>query len=121
MPRNKTPIPEDLLEMRRRLAEWRSSHPPRSRLPEELWSAAVELARQHGGHRTARILPVHYASLRSRMGETPRSRKTARPAEFVELLGWPQPAGGVVEMMRVQVNGVMDWSELLRAWRQAER
>ena len=34
---------DDVEQVRRRFAEWRSTHAVRSRLPEELWTAAAEL------------------------------------------------------------------------------
>jgi hypothetical protein len=42
-----------------------------------------------------------------------------KSAEFVELLAAPRARGGVVEMLRVEVAGPVDWRELLRAWRHA--
>ena len=41
---------DDVEQVRRRFAEWRSTHAVRSRLPEELWSAAVELVQRDGIH-----------------------------------------------------------------------
>jgi hypothetical protein len=42
------PIPEPIVKLQRQLDQFRSTQPHRSRLPETLWQAAVELARQHG-------------------------------------------------------------------------
>jgi hypothetical protein len=116
MPRKPTPISEDFLHLQRRLADWRSSHAPRSPLAEDLWSAAVELARKHGLHRTARTLPIDYASLRKRLSETSPQPSPARP-EFVELFPAPAPSRCCVEILRVQLSGPLDWNQLLRAWR----
>jgi hypothetical protein len=44
----------------------------RSPLPEEMWTAAVELARRHGLYRTARALPIDYANLRKRLKRATR-------------------------------------------------
>jgi len=41
-------IPEPIAQLQRQLEQIRSTQPPRSRLPESVWAAAVELARQHG-------------------------------------------------------------------------
>ena len=49
--------------MRRRFAEFRSTHAVRSRLPEELWAAAAKLARRDGIEATARALDVDRPSL----------------------------------------------------------
>ena len=120
MPRKPTPICEDILELQRRLAEWRGCHAPRSPLPEELWSAAVEVARKHGLHRTARTLPVDYANLRRRLSVNSPPLNLAR-SEFVELFPNVTATGGYsVEALRVQASGPVDWSHLLRAWRNSE-
>ena len=120
MPRKKTPIDEDFLELRGRLAEWRSSHPRRSPLPEECWTAAVELARKHGLYRTARALPIDYANLRKRLNGAGRSETIRRPPQFLELLPTPAHTRGCVEILRVPLSSAVDWSQLLRAWRQSE-
>lgn len=117
MPRKATPISDDFLDLQRRLTEWRGGHAPRSPLPEELWSAAVELARKHGLHRTARTLPIDYASLRRRLSVTSQTPIPARAA-FVELFpAASAPDGHCVEILRVQTMGPVDWAHLLRAWR----
>ena len=110
-----------MLELRARLAEWRRSHPQRSRLPEEIWTAAVQLARRHGLYRTARALPIDYSGLRKRLhGATTQPTAAARP-EFLEVLMPPAQASDCVELMRVPITGAVDWSQLFRAWRQSER
>jgi hypothetical protein len=114
------PIAEDFLDLQRRLVEWRSSHPRRSPLPEQFWAEAAGLARKHGLYRTARTLPIDYANLRKRL----RSAAPVVPVprlEFVELSPAPAGTGYCVELLRVQGNGAVDWSQLLRAWRQSER
>jgi len=124
MPRSKTPVPEEILSLRTRLDEWRKSHPRRSRLPEELWSEAVNLARRHGLYRTARALPIDYAGLRKRLqpGVKPATTAVARQAEFVEVrLSPAASSGGHIELMRVPLTGAVDWAQLLCAWRQGER
>jgi len=55
---------DDVEQVRRRFAEWRSTHAVRSRLPEELWAAAAELARRDGIDATAGALDVDKPSLR---------------------------------------------------------
>ena len=47
MNRKNTPtIPEAILQLQRQLDQGRSTEPRRTKLPESLWQAAVELARQ---------------------------------------------------------------------------
>ena len=41
-------IPEAILQLQRQLEQFRSTQSRRTKLPESLWQAAVELARQDG-------------------------------------------------------------------------
>ena len=43
-----SPIPEAIVQLQRQLDQFRSTQPQRTKPPEPLWQAAVELARQHG-------------------------------------------------------------------------
>ena len=54
---------EDVEQLGRRFLEFRSTHPVRSRLPEELWAAAAKLARRDGIEATALALDVDRPSL----------------------------------------------------------
>ena len=74
MPRSKTPI-VSLEEAKVRSEEWRNIRRGKARIPAELWSAAVEVARKEGLNRTARELHVAWDDLKRRMaitGEVPR-------------------------------------------------
>lgn len=75
MPRKQDKISNQLQVLGQRLSEFRETHAPRRRLPEELWSAATTLARNEGVYRTARTLHLDYANLRRRV-ETSSNRKT---------------------------------------------
>jgi hypothetical protein len=46
-------IPEPVIQLQRQLEQFRNSQPARTKLPESVWQAAVELARQHGVYRVA--------------------------------------------------------------------
>jgi hypothetical protein len=95
---------------------WRKTRKRCSPIPETLWSSAVELAREHGLHRTAQTLRLNYYSLKKRCclisGAPCRTR---RDATFVELLS-PGAAGYsacTIEMenaqggkMKIQVQGL---------------
>ena len=78
---------DDVEQVRRRWAEWRSTHAVRSRLPEELWAAAVELVQRDGIDATARALDVDKPSLRKWAGRLnpappqPARRKSPLEAE----------------------------------------
>lgn len=125
-----TAIPGDLLEVSQRLEQWRREQPPRSRLPESIWEAALEMARRHGLHRTAKVLRMDYMRLKKRLpAVTVGSEGLARAAKpgFLEWLAPAAtgPAECVVEWesargrMRVAMKGVTpDWTSLPRAWRE---
>jgi hypothetical protein len=127
----KLPIPEPIVQLQRQLDQFRSTQPRRSRLPESLWEAAVELARQHGVHSVAQPLRLDYMGLKKRLGEPPSHGRKAPKAAFVELIT-PPPAAleeCVIEFessrgakMRIQwkASAPPDWTSLLRAWRETE-
>lgn len=71
----------ELGELWRQLKEFREAHPPRTRLPEELWAAAVTLAGKEGLYRTARTLHLDYSNLRRRVeGSSERRTSSGRRA-----------------------------------------
>ena len=72
-----------LEEAKGRFEEWRSNRRGKVRIPAELWSAAVEVARKEGINRTARELHVAWDDLKRRTGEVPQ--QPGSPA-FVELV-----------------------------------
>src|SRR5438128_12484214 len=80
-------IPEPVIQLQRQLEQFRNSQPARKKLPESLWQAAVELARQHGVYSVAHPLRLDYVGLKKRLGgASTRRRKATKPA-FVELIG----------------------------------
>ena len=71
-------------EVRARFEEWRKNRQGKSAIPDELWSAAVQLARKDGVNRTAAELHLDGGKLKRLMvGKTTRGKPA--PA-FVELL-----------------------------------
>jgi len=120
MPRKSAPIGEEFLELRHRLAEWRKDHSPRTRLPNDIWTVAIELARRHGVYRTARSLPIDYANLRKRLNVAGPPTSMARP-EFVEVLMAPAQPAACIEVLRIPVTGAVDFHQLFRAWRNGGR
>ena len=86
------PIPEAITQLQRQLEQFRSTQPGRTKLPESLWQAAVELARQHGIYAVAHPLRLDYTRLKQRLNGIPspsRKLKPTKPA-FVELVA-PHP------------------------------
>ena len=126
------PIPEPIVYLRRQLDQFRSTQPHRTRLPETLWQAAVELARKHGLHPVAQPLRLDYMGLKRRLEGVPVVRKKAAKPAFVELVaGHPATMSEYLiefesrigSKMRIQwkASAPPDWASLLRAWREAER
>src|ERR1700735_4063111 len=93
MNRKSTPaIAEPIAELQRQLDQFRSTQQRRTKLPESLWQAAVELARQHGVHSVAQPLRLDYMGLKKRLGEPPSHRRKNPRAAFVELITPPAAA-----------------------------
>src|SRR6266436_2737665 len=124
-----TVIPEPIAQLQRQLDQFRSTQPRGRRLPDSMWQAAVELARQHGVYSVAHPLRLDYTGLKKRLDGVPGSqKKTTKPA-FVELVG-AQPAtvadceiefeSSIGSKMRIhwKCSAAPDWISLFRAWRE---
>ena len=92
-------IPDISPNMRKvylRLRRWRSSHARRVPIPEPLWAAAGELAREHGINPTAKALHLEYGKLRhwaeaagaakKAPSANPRQARPAAAPTFMELV-----------------------------------
>jgi len=124
-------IPEPIVQLQRQLEQFRSTQPRRTKLPESLWQAAVELARQHGVYPVAHPLRLDYMQLKKRLGGVPSPRRKTTKPTFVELVA-PSPGKvdeWVIEVessrgakMRIQWKATVppDWASLLRAWREVD-
>ena len=66
------PIPEAIVQLQRQLDQFRSTRPRGTKLPESVWQAAVELARQHGVYAVAHPLRLDYMGLKKRLGGVAR-------------------------------------------------
>jgi hypothetical protein len=134
MTREQNSIPEPIAQLQEQLTQFRNSNQPRTRLPEPFWNAAVELARKYGIHQTAHPLRLDYVRLKKRLlgSPSPQQKRTSKPASpaFVELMA-PQKttAEWLIEFesarggkMRIQIPAAspLDWTILLRAWREVE-
>jgi hypothetical protein len=128
MARESPDIPHSMQKAYRRFERWRSAHIGRLPIPARLWSAAVELAREHGVSPTAQALRLEYGKLkqllesadpitkrlakrrvlssRLRVAKAPtarlrRARSNAPPA-FLELM--TSPAVGLAECV-IELEG----------------
>ena len=124
-------IPDIPLNMRKvylRLRRWRSSHARRVPIPEPLWAAAGELAREHGINPTAKALHLEYGKLRhwaeaagaakkavmKAPSSSPRQAQPAAAPTFMELVTprASSAASAVVELegprgrMKIEFKGV---------------
>ena len=125
------PIAEPIAQLQRELEEYRRMRPRRAKLPESIWNAAAELAREHGVYAVAQALRLDYMGLKKRLGEAAGRRPDKSKPVFVELIA-PPPARGEecrIEFesthggkMRIHwpVKVAPDWTALLRAWRETE-
>jgi hypothetical protein len=124
-------IGEPIAQLQRELEEYRRLRPRRAKLPEAIWDAATELAREHGVHAVAQALRLDYMGLKKRLGEVAGRQPGKSKPVFVELIA-PPPAKyeeWLIEFestrgdkMRIHwpVRTAPDWTALLRAWRDAE-
>jgi hypothetical protein len=101
MPRSKTPT-AGLEEAKARFEEWRQNRKGKAAIPDELWSAAAEVARKEGVSRTSTELRVEWNELKRRMTAAAGvSRRTATPA-FVELVA---PQAQSVSECTIELEG----------------
>ena len=85
MQRSKTPV-ISLDEAKARFEQWRQTRKGKAAIPEELWSAAAEVARKEGVSRTSTELRLEWNELKRRVATAGgQTRRPASPA-FVELV-----------------------------------
>ena len=101
MPRSKTPI-VSLEKAKARFEEWRNNRRGKARIPAELWSAAVEVARKEGVSRTSTELRVEWNELKRRVATAGAQRRRPASPAFVELLA--PPAESIPECM-IELEG----------------
>jgi hypothetical protein len=125
MNNSKTLVAEPIAELQRQLDQFRSTQPARSRLPEPVWSRAVELVRRHGVYTVAHALRLDYMGLKRRLGEKLQPRRMSKPA-FVEVMAQPstvpdwviewESSSGVKMRIQGKACAPPDWASLLRTW-----
>jgi hypothetical protein len=124
-------IPEAIARLQRQLDQFRSGQPQRTKLPEPLWQAAAELARQHGIYPVAHPLRLDYMGLKRRLGGVPAIRRKVSKPTFVELT---EPNAVALAEYAIDFEcpssrknahpvkgvGTARLGKLLRAWREME-
>jgi hypothetical protein len=87
-------VSDDLARTRVLFEQWRATRKGRSKIPDELWQAAVALHGRYSASQLCHELRLSAGALRSRLSEaTPDS--SSRPAFLplsTESSGWPTPA-----------------------------
>lgn len=76
-------------EVLERFVQWRRTRAKKARIPDELWDAAVEVARRDGVNRTAKVLHLDGGKLMRRLvgaGEAGEPARRDTPAAFIELV-----------------------------------
>ena len=84
----------NLDEARTRFENWRQSRRGKERIPDELWSVAIEVARRDGVNPTAVALHLDGGKLKRRMAAADSLPGKAMPPTFVELVA---PSAGLRE------------------------
>lgn len=76
-------------EVQERFAEWRRTRAKKARIPDDLWDAAVEVARRDGVNRAAKVLHLDGGKLMRRLvaaGEAGEPKPKDAPTAFIELV-----------------------------------
>jgi len=89
-------------EVRARLEEWRRSRQKGTAIPNELWSAAIEVARRDGLGRTATALRLDYGKLKGLMMEAEGIEKKSASPSFMELVA---PEAAAVAQCVIEMEG----------------
>src|SRR5947207_12203583 len=76
----------NLDEVRTRFENWRQNQQGKERIRDELWLAAIEVARRDGVNPTAAALHLDGGKLKRRMVATESVSGSAMPPTFVELM-----------------------------------
>ena len=99
---------------------WRDTRKQKSRIPDELWAAAVSLTDRYSIHRISKVLHVNHTALRDRVSACKVNRVQQTYPCFIELPA-PQPPASecLVEMenrsgekMRMHFSGAIGFDLL---------
>lgn len=124
-------LPESLSKARLRFEQWREQSRPRSRIPEDLWTIAAELAREHGVNRTAKALRLDYYALKKKLDAVADPERSA--SDFIEVFpnGIPSSLNectievedGIGAKMRIHFKGtgLPDLAAITRVFRGEEQ
>jgi|RhiMetdeSRZDD1v2_1073273.scaffolds.fasta_scaffold1173038_2 hypothetical protein len=91
-------------EVQARFNQWRKTRRGRSRIPDELWAAAGELARKHGVNRISRVLRLEFNHLK-RMAEAGGQISTTRAEKAPAFLELVNPGARGLPEYTIEVDG----------------
>ena len=96
-------LPTSLDALRRRFERWRRLRKAKSRIPDALWTSAVQAAGRYGLHRTTQALRLDYYALKKRVEDAATDNEPGREAAttFLEL---PVPVSGGVSECVVELE-----------------
>ena len=92
------PIPEAIVQLQRQLDQFRSTQPPRTKLPESLWQAAIELARQYGIYPSRTRCGCKYMGLKKT--RRPDGCGASRPPRCLPASSWRTCSSGSTSSTR---------------------
>lgn len=138
--RKRKAVPRRIVELTKQIESWRQTREKRTRMPEELWTEAVEVARMHGIWKVSNATRVSYESLKVRVERVeppaPAAAVDAAASGFVsvapgpQIFGTPEPMTTEVELVavdgarlvvRVEGGEGLDVAGLARAFWSRER
>ena len=90
-------VPTEIEEAQLQFENWRRERRRGQRIPENLWTTAVEVAKQHGVWPTARALHLDHNRLKRRVGN---GAEEVKSAAFVELI----PHGTMLYVCSVEME-----------------
>ena len=90
-------LPQEVLNLARRVARWKRGRIGRARMPEELWAETLDLACEWGPYRAAQFLRLSYSTVKRRLDACETDPVPVDPPgpAFVEFLA-PSVAGQAV-------------------------
>ena len=102
--RDRTPntIPAEIEATRTKFEKWRRERTGQERIPESLWSEAVEMARRYGTWPAARALRLDYNKLKQLAGSGSERRASNPSTTFVEVI---PPGAGISSCIVEMENG----------------
>ncbi len=94
------PVPStSLTTVKLQFKTWRETRKQKSRIPDELWTAAVSLSDRYSIHRISKALHVNHTALRDRISSCKTNKNQQTHSCFIELPVPQSPASEcLVEM-----------------------